>query len=74
MNTKSEKLLCTAWITLGTAFFNMVTGSRSLRAEKCVLPSSGFQGDIKALHKNLAARELKEWRCIQRFSLRIISR
>ncbi|XP_020396617.1 proteasome subunit beta type-1 isoform X5 [Zea mays] len=28
------------------------------RADKCVLASSGFQGDIKALHKNLAAREL----------------
>nr|CAB3457516.1 unnamed protein product [Digitaria exilis] len=27
-------------------------------ADKCVLASSGFQGDIKALHKNLAAREL----------------
>ncbi|ONM22763.1 Proteasome subunit beta type [Zea mays] len=28
------------------------------RADKCVLASSGFQGDIKALQKNLAAREL----------------
>uniref|UniRef100_A0A0E0IM33 Proteasome subunit beta n=1 Tax=Oryza nivara TaxID=4536 RepID=A0A0E0IM33_ORYNI len=27
-------------------------------ADKCALASSGFQGDIKALHKNLAAREL----------------
>lgn len=27
-------------------------------ADKCVLASSGFQGDIKALHKNLAARHL----------------
>ncbi|KAG2644451.1 proteasome subunit beta type-1-like [Panicum virgatum] len=27
-------------------------------ADKCVLASSGFQGDIKALHKHLAAREL----------------
>ncbi|XP_008803997.1 proteasome subunit beta type-1 [Phoenix dactylifera] len=27
-------------------------------AEKCVLASSGFQGDIKALQKNLAARHL----------------
>ncbi|CAO2202649.1 unnamed protein product, partial [Urochloa humidicola] len=27
-------------------------------ADKCVLASSGFQGDIKALQKNLAAKEL----------------
>ena len=30
----------------------------SNRADKCVLASSGFQGDIKALQKNLAAKEL----------------
>jgi hypothetical protein len=28
------------------------------RAEKCVIASSGFQGDIKALQKNLSAKEL----------------
>ncbi|GJN04141.1 hypothetical protein PR202_ga21663 [Eleusine coracana subsp. coracana] len=27
-------------------------------ADKCILASSGFQGDIKALQKNLAAKEL----------------
>ncbi|OEL28057.1 Proteasome subunit beta type-1 [Dichanthelium oligosanthes] len=31
---------------------------QQFRAEKCVLASSGFQGDIKALQKNLAAKEL----------------
>ncbi|KAM0893104.1 hypothetical protein ACQ4PT_025352 [Festuca glaucescens] len=28
-------------------------------AEKCVIASSGFQGDIKALQKNLSAKELR---------------
>jgi len=43
-------------ILLLNCYFSLYFPSN--RADKCVLASSGFQGDIKALQKNLAAKEL----------------
>lgn len=38
--------------------FDVLSVRLLCRADKCVMASSGFQGDLKALQKNLAARHL----------------
>ena len=38
--------------------FNITFFSQPCRADKCVMASSGFQADVRALQKLLAARHL----------------
>ncbi|TVU04935.1 hypothetical protein EJB05_48079 [Eragrostis curvula] len=45
-------------LSVGYSILSRDQSKISELADKCVLASSGFQGDIKALQKNLAAKEL----------------
>ena len=58
MENGKRFLNCYTKFSYTKAVFYIVLFSQPCRAGKCVMASSGFQADVRALQKHLAARHL----------------